>query len=109
MTVESSARAPESARTPMESGERNRFTDGQGELSRQLHRPENNVAPVALRAGHADASRALEQKGILPSLTVTNDGHHSSALPRKDWTVAVHLGATLPGDKENPRDRKSVV
>lgn len=102
MTVESSARAPESARTPMESGERNRFTDGQGELSRQLHRPENNVAPVALRAGHADASRALEQKGILPSLTVTNDGHHSSALPRKDWTVAVHLGATLPGDKENP-------
>jgi hypothetical protein len=55
------------------------------------------IPKVTFAEAHPEPKEPGEKPGTKPKETQT------SPLPHKDWTVAVELGATLPGDPTNPK------
>lgn len=96
MTADAHARVQDKAQVPDESHKNERAE----QLSRQHNGPESVPAPGSIKSSLADATRTLEGKGTLPGMKVD---HQTEPPQKKDWTIAVHLAGTLPGDKDRPQ------
>lgn len=67
-------------------------------------RPEGSQ-PGSVKEKQAGDTRTLENKGTLPRLHLEQTQpqlQSQSSKPQKDWTIAVQLAGSLPGDNNHP-------
>ena len=82
----------------------------------KLQPNKESITPGELKTQNRSATKKLEDSHIIPKVTFAEDNPEpgkkpgakpeeakTAPLPHKDWTVAVELGATLPGDPSNPK------